>query len=330
MGWNGSGQNVQPTQTRRPSKRVPWGLVLGVGVAVVVGALAWWGLGPGDDDLPKKARTETDGKGRLKKNRKPGKSGKDSVREAMPETLPKRDRRRERPTRIADLFEHLKGRDRKMAEAVQTALDNDDFEKTAAAAAQALTSTNTEVRLNAVEALGWFGAQALPELMGALEDSDEEIRQSAVNHFESALQEIEKPGDQFRIAVAAFGALKSEDQLTSLGGLVSNAASELIDGEEDESKKDQNRLKVIQAVVDIIDGESSPAQAVEAAKEVYNTITGNEWLGIDEADRYLSDPDNYDPDGPTPAAGEPAQESADDAGQAAAEAPGGDAFDANN
>lgn len=47
------------------------------------------------------------------------------------------------------------------------------------------------MKRKAVEALGWFGSEALPEIMGFIGDSDEEIAEDAQMRLEQALQDFE-------------------------------------------------------------------------------------------------------------------------------------------
>lgn len=227
--------------------------------------------------------------------KKGGKSGHahnaaDAVQKAM-NGVTLRSRKLDRPP--IDIFANLTGRDRKLAEAVQSALDAGDLSKTLSAVATALESTNSEVRVNAVEALSWFGAAALPELTGAMADPDEEVANAAENAWEGALSEIDDAQQRFKIAAAAMGAIINRDHLTTIAGQLSAAALEMIDGEADETKADEVRLDVMQTLVDIM--EAGKEQNIEAVKEAYEEITGFEWLGIEEAERYLVDPEAYEP-----------------------------------
>ena len=77
-----------------------------------------------------------------------------------------------------------------------------------------------------------------------------------------------------------------------IGGQFANAATELIDEEEDETRASQKRTEVVQVLVDIIEG-GKPARA-EAAREIYEDVTGNKWISVNEAEKYLKDPDNYE------------------------------------
>lgn len=193
-----------------------------------------------------------------------------------------------------DMFKHLKGEDRKRAQAVQDAIDANDFERTVAAAEKALASPNAEVRMGAVEALAWFGADALPELTAAMGDRDEEVSAAAGNAWEIALSQIESCAERFDIAAAALGSVTRADTLDGIAAQLVGSALEAIDGDEDAERSFDSRVRVLQALVDIIEDRKGSRNAA-AAKEAYQTITGSPYLGIDEAELYLGDPDNYEP-----------------------------------
>ncbi len=190
-------------------------------------------------------------------------------------------------------FAHLPPADRNLAESVQNALDREDYAATLKAAGKALNSTNAEVRLHAVEALGWFGKRALAELTPCMADSDENVAQSAANAWELALSEIEDAKERFDVALLALTTISAKDPLRMIGSQFANAATDLIEGIEDEQSAAEKRIGVVQAVADIICGDQ-PSQAA-AAREIYEEITGHEWLNVEEAEKYLSDPENYEP-----------------------------------
>lgn len=316
MSWNGSGPGAVSVKPCRKKARWPFFAGVSAGIILVVSAVGWLAAGDRESDVDEEKPAATSRR-RLTPGRPFADSPEGAVRKAMPAKVGVKQRVR-RPRPPGEMFDHLQGEDRKLAEAVQSALDADSLKATISAAHAALKSENPEVRQHAVESLGWFGASALPELTGCMADPDDDVRQTAENQWEQALQEIDRPIDQFRIAAAAFATLSGEDALGSLGGLLGNAATEMIDGEDDEAVAADNRVAVLQALVDIIDG--GRAENAEAAKAAYNDITGHEWMGIDEAERYLADPDNYDPD--EPPAAEAAAETAEQETVAEPEAQG--------
>lgn len=204
----------------------------------------------------------------------------------------KADKQRKGARPEQSLFDHLPKEERALCEAVQDALDAEDLERTLAAAAQAMRSENPEVRSHVVDALSWFGADALPELTIMMGDKDEDVAQSAINAWELGLDEIDEAAIRLNVSGMALRAVHGEDALESIRSRFANAATEMIDAEEEETAASAVRVKVIQTVVDMIGSQQQSLS--EAGRELYEEITGNEWRGFDEAERYLKDPDDYE------------------------------------
>ena len=194
----------------------------------------------------------------------------------------------------SDEFAHLSGADRKLAEAIQAAQDAEDFNATLAAAQAAYKSANAELRQAAVEALGMLGDRALPELTPMMADPNEDVARAAMDAWELGLADVEKASDRVSIAKLALLAISDKDALTMIGGQFSAAATDFIDSAEDDEKALRRRVEVVQTVVDMIADEKCATRS-NAAGEIYEEITGRAWCGIDEAEKYLRDPDNYEP-----------------------------------
>ena len=201
--------------------------------------------------------------------------------------------RAEKPSRKRRTSEHpYSPADKKLSDAIQGALEKEDLAAVMAAAAAALKSQNPEVRHDAVDALGWFGEKALAELTVWMADADEDVAQAAMNHWEEGVSELEDARERLQTSLFALNTLTAPDALTMIGSHFANAATELIDDEENEAKASQMRTEVVQALVDMIEGDK-PAHA-EAAREIYEDVTGNKWISVNEAEKYLRDPENYE------------------------------------
>ena len=90
---------------------------------------------------------------------------------------------------------------RKVLASLQSALDAEDFdqllkiiEMTSNAPKGSLSKfmegMPVALRKRLVEALGWFGARAIPELAGFLADADPEVFQMTLDYFEQALSDV--------------------------------------------------------------------------------------------------------------------------------------------
>lgn len=223
--------------------------------------------------------------------------GIDEMREAVRSHIRRnawtRLRRPGKPSADSSMFGRFSDADRKLCEEVQAAMDADDSMTTIRLCSKLMSSSDPEVRSHVVDALGWFGAEALPELTTLMGDSDEDVAQRAINAWESGMSEIDDAQVRFKVAGMALKALANEDALQSIGSHYSIAATELIDSAEGEEAALDMRVMVIQSVVDMID--SANKRLSDLGRGLYEDITGNEWLNVTEAEKYLNDPDNYEP-----------------------------------
>ena len=165
--------------------------------------------------------------------------------------------------------------DQKTMTAAAEAIETDNVESARSLARKALSSGNKELRAAVVDALGWFGASAMAELTPFMSDPDEEVAESAASNWMDALQEIDDDGMKAGVVEMALKALANRDQLEDV-------ANELIGIDE---------LAAIQVIANVI-GEVGGA-AAEVAKEVYESITCDEWTGPEAAEAWLQE--NYEP-----------------------------------
>lgn len=299
-GWNKSRQSKPAAPQRRFRLKLPPFLRTYAGplafTAAVIVAATWfyWPTAPeskGDITVDKFGRRV-----HLDRNsRRKSQSPRDAVREAMKSVrLPKKERVRPKAKPIFKImFDHLSSADRRLAEKVQSALDEENLNALIAASERAMKSENPEVRCHAVEALGWFGPEALPELTGAMADPDPDVSQAAENAWEVGLADVEDPASKIEIAAATMATLANPEHLITIGGQFTGAVAEYVDMEEDEAVAAERRLAVVQLLADIIDGEV-PKACSDGAKEAYEDVTGEEWAGIDAAEIYLHEQYDYE------------------------------------
>ena len=203
-------------------------------------------------------------------------------------------RPKKRTRKIADPRDDMSAADRALYDAVQEALDAEDFARTRTAALRAYRSANPDVRLQAVEALGWFGEKALVDLVPMMGDANEDVAQEAANAWEGGLAEVEDTSLKLAFARTALKAISDANALTMIGAQFSSAATEYID-EVDEGTEESldRRVDVLQSLVDMIG--SSNNSLSDVGRDLYEEITGHNWINMDEAELYLNDPDNYEP-----------------------------------
>ena len=165
--------------------------------------------------------------------------------------------------------------DQEIMAAAEAAIDKDDLEGALGLAEKALTSSNKELKEMVVDALGWFGESAMAELTPFMSDADEEVAEKAASHWKDALQEISDDGVKAGVVEMSLKALKNKD-------LLEDVANELIGMDE---------LAAVQVIANVM--ESGDRLAADAVRDVYDSITGEEWSGVDAAEAWLQE--NYTP-----------------------------------
>lgn len=166
--------------------------------------------------------------------------------------------------------------EQKIMAAAATAVEKDDVEAAIALAGDALASGNKDLRAAVVDSLGWFGTSALAELTPFMSDPDEEVAEQAASYWMDALQEIEDDGMKASVIEMALNALLNKEQLEDV-------ANELIGIDE---------KAAMQVIVNVV--ETSSGAASEVAKDVYETLTCDEWTGVEAAEAWLRE--NYTPE----------------------------------
>ena len=202
-----------------------------------------------------------------------GRGGKTSekVRREKPK-LSNLKRRAQDDSSAAELDDDMSPEDRKLADAIEKALDDEDLSAACALAAKAASSTNSDVRESMVNTLGWFGVKALPELTPFLADQDESVRESAMGEWSRALSEIEDDGEKISIVELAMHALADDDMLEDV-------SSEYIGI--DEKLAVESLLRVI---------ESGGTEAgIAKAKETYEFVTGEEFTDRADAEKWIAE-----------------------------------------
>lgn len=163
-----------------------------------------------------------------------------------------------------------------LAERIEKALDEEDFELAVACAEEAQKCGDSEIRQSMVDTLGWFGEKALPELTPFLADADEDVRESAMNEWTMALSSIEDEGEKIRSVELAMGVLKDEDALEDISNEYIGVDEKL----------------AVESLARIIEGGGSK-EGVDKAKETYEFVTGDEWTDVAEAERWIAE--EYEP-----------------------------------
>lgn len=168
----------------------------------------------------------------------------------------------------------LSATEKRQLNAIQNALDKEDLAALLAVLPDASKSPNAEVRNEMVDALGWFGEEAMLELLPFMADRDEDVAQSALDSWTTSLSEIEDEKEKATLIESAMLVIRDEDGLESM-------VMELDDCDE---------LVAMQTVINLI--ESHNPKAVRVAREHYEFMTGDEYTSLEAAEKWMYE--NYE------------------------------------
>jgi hypothetical protein len=170
--------------------------------------------------------------------------------------------------------------ERKIADAIQAALDDDDLKAMQASIEAAANSTNVLLRQAAVDALAWFGEKALPELTMFMADKDDDVRGAACDAWTMAVSTIENTEVRGAAVQAAMSVVYDRDRLDSMVMEIN----------------DMSNVQQLQILTQLIEGDNKIA--AEAAKEHYEFVTGEAYESVEAAEKWLKEnPDEESEEG---------------------------------
>ena len=247
------------------------------------------------DSVQEEATQEEKSRGRIVDVGKKGKKSpkKMSAAEKQAQAAERAERiAKERAKRRELMLEQFSPADRKLVDAVQAALDENDFEATQKAFARAMKSEDPAVRSDAVDALGWFGDKALVDLTKAMADKDPDVAEAARGQVENALMGLEDD-DRAVVLAGEYLSLFAEDEeaVTMFAGVLSSAGMRIIEPDDtdsaaDVSKAKGNRAGIVDIVAEMI---GKGGKLAEKGRELYEEITGDEWTDRATADTWAND-----------------------------------------
>lgn len=170
-----------------------------------------------------------------------------------------------------DEFASLSPDERKIAERIQGAVDDDDYKRLLPAIEAAAKSANAALREKAVEALSWFGKQALPELTLFMADPNEDIRSAACDAWIMSIPEIDNNRLRGETVLSAMKVVRDRDELDRM-------VTEITD------LPNAQQLPIL---LQLIAGPN--AEAAAAAREHYEFVTGDAYESVEAAQKWLDE-----------------------------------------
>ena len=122
-----------------------------------------------------------------------------------------------------------------------------------------------------VSALQWFGRKAMPELTSFMADSDDDVRQEALDAWLDAIQEVESPTEKLNLLTASIKTMNDPDAVEAMITEVSELPN----------------TYQISILSDLIQTGNSVVR--EAAKEEYEFLTDEEFTNMAAAERWLQE-----------------------------------------
>ena len=146
------------------------------------------------------------------------------------------------------------------------------------------------IRKAAIDALGWFGGDAIPEIAGFLIDGDPEILEEAIDVYESAMFEANGDMELSQVITGAARVLNDADAIDSMLMELNNMRNSV----------------AVETIIDIWENGTDAAKA--ALPDAIETLTGEEdidsieklvdWYN-DESGENMDDEDDEELYGPT-------------------------------
>lgn len=99
---------------------------------------------------------------------------------------------------------------------LRRAIDDDNEKKVLKWASLAVDAKDAELRLEAVKALGWYGENAIPEILSFLEDPDETVAQEAFNQIDQSFDLLEDDAMLIKLVKLSMNYALDEDQAALL------------------------------------------------------------------------------------------------------------------
>lgn len=194
----------------------------------------------------------------------------EAAKEARDERLQNREESRLLEKVITMLQEELSEPEKVYLKQLKEALESDDNKQIIAVARLAVKSGSKEVKEKAIDALGWVGPDALPELTEFLMDEDEDVVMAAIDKWEEAIRECEEEADIINNTMLGMMAIRDEAACDYLSmNLIKSGEASL----------------AVEAIVQLMQCDNTACHS--PAKEAYEWITNQEWTGVDAAKAWI-------------------------------------------
>ena len=169
--------------------------------------------------------------------------------------------------------------EQKLADNLQAASDDNDLGEIRKAVAKIVTQKNPELKQDAITKLGFFGRDALSDLMAFIKDSDDDVVSAATDAISRALEELDEDEKAFKAEFIA--------TLLSVEGLCSKDAVEGLVGQLESLGSDDDMLAV-QTILNLLSDTKVGDVVKTRLREAYGFITSEGYTTAEAAEEWLS------------------------------------------
>ncbi len=183
-------------------------------------------------------------------------------------------KRKRRRIRVEDPYTPA---ERRLADNLQDASDENDIGKVREAVAKIMSQKNPDLKTEAIASLGFFGKDALSDLMVFLKDPSQEVVDSATDAISSALSELDDEENGFRAEFIS--------TLLSVNGLCGKESIDTFVGQLESIGASDEKLAV-QTMVRLIEDDKVGKDAKSRLKEAYEFVTSEKYSTFEAAEKW--------------------------------------------
>lgn len=166
-------------------------------------------------------------------------------------------------------YDDFTGKDKELAKAMDAAFWDNDMKGAIALASSAIGSANPKLREKAVERLAWYDVDGMAALTPFMTDPDENVAQTAIAAWTDALAHVDDDNERADIVRLMAKSMNSAEAINNMLIATGNTSD----------------LATMQIIVDVID--TGTEEAMAAAKDHYEFMTGEEFTTIEAAEEWL-------------------------------------------
>ena len=181
--------------------------------------------------------------------------------------------------RIGKVEDTYTPEERKLADRLQDASDEKGLDGVRKAVAAIMGQKNPELKVEAINALGFYGKDSLKDLMEFLKDPSQEVVDAATDRIALSLEELGSDDNAFRAEYIY--------TLLSVDGLCGKDAVGRFVGQL-EAMGSSDGKAAVQTLVSLINGEGVGDVVKTKAKEAYQFVTGEEYTTFDAAEKWYN------------------------------------------